>query len=64
MMAAEEKPRFLTVKEYADLRRVHEETVYRHIAEGRIDGVSYEGRAIRIDRFLALSRRPRRDEDE
>ena len=47
----------LTVKEYADLIRVHPRTVYRRIWQHRQPGALRVGRDIRIDLSEALQAR-------
>jgi hypothetical protein len=48
-------PALLTVKEYADIIRVHPLSVYRRIREHRQPGVYRFGRDIRIDLAAALT---------
>jgi excisionase family DNA binding protein len=47
-------PDWRTVKEYADLIRVHPMTVYAWIADGRLEGMERYGRSIRIDPARAV----------
>jgi excisionase family DNA binding protein len=63
-MADGHRKPWLTVKEFADLANYHQDTVYKKIARGEIDGVVHHGRDIRINRVLALSVRRTRDDDE
>lgn len=50
---AARRAELLTVKELADMWRVHEQTIYGLIRRRRLDGVLRLGREIRIDITIA-----------
>jgi excisionase family DNA binding protein len=44
----------LTVKEFAAVMRIHVQTAWKWVADGRVPGVVRAGRTIRIHRATAL----------
>jgi len=43
MTTIEERPTFLTIRETAELLRVHRRTAYRYLAEGRLPARKFGG---------------------
>jgi hypothetical protein len=47
-------PDFLTVKQYADLIQMHEQTIFKHLLQGKVPGSFRVGSAWRIHRPTAM----------